>query len=154
MSNECTINGRLIEGLYCEALVLSDEVRAHFDLSHRVVDIGVEEAERQIALSCEALRTTTRMMHAIAWLLQHRAFLAGEISEFRLRAHGKLSPDFQPSDPRRTELLPTDVAELIAATEDFYARLLRIDRRFRGHAPGAASGIDLLRARLGIAIAA
>jgi regulator of CtrA degradation len=154
MSNHCNVNGRLIEGLYCEALVLSDEVRAHFDLSHRVVDADVRENDAQIALSCEALRTTTRMMHAIAWLLQHRAYLAGEVSEFRLRAHGKLSPDFPPSDPRRTVLLPSEIAELIAATEDFYGRLLRIDRRFRTAANEGPSGIQLLQARLGVAMAA
>ncbi|MBU6266235.1 MAG: DUF1465 family protein [Sphingomonadales bacterium] len=154
MPNKATINPRLIEGLYCEALVLSDEVRAHFDLSHRAVAAGADESEVQVALSCEALRTTTRMMHAIAWLLQQRAYLAGESSTFHMRLHGKLSPDFQPSDRRRTALLPVEIAELIAATEDFYARLLRIDRGYRTTPVHQPAGIDMLRARLGIPVAA
>ena len=154
MSNQSNLTSRLVEGLYCEALVLSDEVRAHFDLSHRVNDAGGDESAAQVALSCEALRTTTRMMHAIAWLLKHRAYLAGEISEFNLRLHGKLTPDFPPADPRRTALLPSEVVELIAATEDFYARLLRIDRRSHSEAPGAPHTLDMLRSRLGIAEAA
>lgn len=152
MSHE-SINSRLVEGLYCEALVLSDEVRAQFDLSRRG-DGSTGESEVQVALSCEALRTTTRMMHAIAWLLNHRAYLAGEMSEYRLRLHGRLSPDFQPSDPQRTALLPADVVELIAATENFYARLLRIDRRLFARTTTPAQGIDQIRARLGIAQAA
>jgi regulator of CtrA degradation len=86
-----------VEGLYCEALVLSDEVRAAFDLSGRIEDTGTHEDAR-IALSCEALRTTTRMMHAVAWLLNHRAYFMGELSEFQLRRYGRLAPDF----PRRS----------------------------------------------------
>jgi regulator of CtrA degradation len=152
--NPSNINGRLIEGLYCEALVLSDEVRAHFDLSRRLDNAEAGEGEAQVALSCEALRTTTRMMHAIAWLLNHRAYLAGEISEFRLRAQGRLSADFSSADPARTALLPQPIAELIAATEDFYARLLRIDRRMRSPANDHPHGIALIRARMGATIAA
>jgi len=151
--NRRSINGRLIEGLYCEALVLSDEVRANFDLSRRRTG-GSAESEAQIALSCEGLRTTTRMMHATAWLLNLRAFLAGELSELRLRTHGKLPADSSPADPARTAHLPQPIAELIGATEDFYARLQRIDRRLRSPAAEHPRGIDVIRARLGWSAAA
>jgi len=143
-----TINPRIIEGLYSEALILSDEVRAAFDLSARLDSAADEEDAGRVALSCEALRTTTRMMHAIAWLLNHRAFLAGELSEFQLRRHGKLVPDFPTSDPARTALLEPKVRELIATTENFYARLLRIDRGFRERDPSRPSAIEQLRARI------
>ena len=36
MAEPATINPRIIEGLYCEALVLSDEVRMAFALSGRL----------------------------------------------------------------------------------------------------------------------
>jgi hypothetical protein len=68
------------------------------------------------------------MMHAVAWLLNHRAYFMGELSEFQLRRYGRLAPDFPAADPDRMALLSPKIRTLIAATEEFYARLLRIDR--------------------------
>jgi regulator of CtrA degradation len=152
MNQPATINPRIVEALYCEALVLSDEVRAAFDLSGRIdskalVDSGAED-EARVALSCEALRTTTRMMHSLAWLLNHRAFFMGELSEFQLRRHGKLTP-FPPADPERVALLDSEVRALIAATERFHARLMRLDAGWRDHDQAAPGALDRLRERLG-----
>ena len=71
-------------------------------------------------------------MHALAWLLNHRAYFAGELSEFQLRRHGKLSAD----TPQRSHADPDACssrghARLIEATERFYARLLRLDAAWR-----------------------
>ncbi len=148
MTKPATINPRIIEGLYCEALVLSDEVRAAFSLSGRIDAIGMPEDEARVALSCEALRTTTRMMHAVAWLLNHRAFFAGDLSEFQLRRHGKLS-DFPLAEPERVALLKPSVRELVNATERFYARLRRLDSGWRDRQASTPSAIAALRERLG-----
>lgn len=150
MSQPATINPRIIEGLYCEALVLSDEVRATFDLSGRVTSAVEDEDLARVALSCEALRTTTRMMHAIAWLLNHRAFFRGELSEFQLRRHGRLAVDFPESDPERLPLIAAEVRELIGATERFYARLVRLERGWRQSEHQEPSAIARLRTRLGM----
>lgn len=150
MTNTRTINPRIVEGLYCEALVLSDEVRAAFDLSGRIEATGSNEDQARIALSCEALRTTTRMMHAVAWLLNHRAYFLGELSDFQLRRYGRLAPDFPAADPERLGLIDPRLRDLIVATEHFYARLLRIDRNWRDRQPAEGpSALDRLRARLG-----
>ena len=150
MTQARNINPRIVEGLYCEALVLSDEVRAAFDMSARADGrSGPAEDAACIAFSCEALRTTTRMMHAVAWLLNHRAYFMGELSEFQLRRYGRLAPDFPAADPDRMTLLGPDIRALIAATEGFYSRLLRIDRSWRETAAGTPRAIDQLRARLG-----
>jgi regulator of CtrA degradation len=151
MSEPATINPRIIEGLYCEALVLSDEVRAAFDLSRPLERPGADHDNARLALSCEALRTTTRMMHALAWLLNHRAYFAGELSEFQLLRYGKLTSDAPSAEPDRLALLDFEVRKLIAATERFYARLVRLDREWRereAHTPVAA-----LHERIGIALA-
>jgi regulator of CtrA degradation len=151
MSKPATINPRIVEGLYCEALVLSDEVRAAFDLSGRIdrsLPNDGEEDVIRVALSCEALRTTTRMMHSVAWLLNHRAFFAGELSEFQLRRHGALA-DFPNSDPARVALLTPPVRELIAATERFHARLRRLDNGWREREDSAPGAVARLRERLG-----
>jgi regulator of CtrA degradation len=148
MNQPATINPRIIEGLYCEALVLSDEVRAAFDLSGRIDSKGMAEDEARVALSCEALRTTTRMMHSLAWLLNHRAFFMGELSEFQLRRHGKLTP-FPPADRERIALLGPEVRELIGATERLHARLMRLDTGWRDRDPAPPGAIERLRDRLG-----
>lgn len=149
MAAPATINPRIIEGLYCEALVLSDEVRATFALPDRSENADVGESDQRVALSCEALRTTTRMMHAVAWLLNHRAYFAGELSEFQLRRYGKLI-DFPESDPHRLVLLDPPVRELIQTTERFHARLKRLDNGWRERDPGLPSAIAKLRDRLGL----
>lgn len=151
MAQTASINPRIIEGLYCEALVLSDEVRATFDLSGRADEAATDEDLARVALSCEALRTTTRMMHAIAWLLNHRAYFRGELSEFQLRRHGRLATDFPQADPQRLELLDPKVRELIRATERFYARLVRLEHGWRNRDAQAPSAIAALRERLGLA---
>lgn len=148
MTQPATINPRIIEGLYSEALVLADEVRAAFMLSGRLEVTGREEDLARIALSCEALRTTTRMMHAIAWLLNHRAFFMGELSEFQLRRHGKLAQDAAVADPDRLALLDPEIRDLIGASERFYARLMRLDNGWRQADLPMPSAIAALRERI------
>lgn len=142
------MNRHIVERLYCEALVLSDEVRAAFDLSGRIEEAGMEEDLARIALSCEALRTTTRMMHATAWLLNHRAYFMGELSEFQLRRYGRLAADLPAPDPDQLAMLDAGTRELIAATERFYARLVRLDQGWRQRDPHAPTAIERLRERL------
>lgn len=148
MSQPANINHRIVETLYSEALVLSDEVRAAFMLSGRIETAGREEDLARIALSCEALRTTTRMMHAIAWLLNHRAYFMGEISEFQLRRHGRLAKDGAAADPDRMALLDPEIRDLIAASERFYARLVRLDEGWRQRDVNAPSALAQLRERM------
>ena len=150
MGHTFTINPRIIDGLYCEALVLSDEVRATFALSGRRTFDGAEEDLARIALSCEALRTTTRMMHAIAWLLNRRAYFSGELSEFQLQRQGRLSGVPSRSDPEQAAMLDAKSRNLIAATERFYERLLRLDANWRDAQPAPPAGvIARMRRRLG-----
>ena len=151
MGKPASINPRIIEGLYCEALVLSDDVRGAFALSGRMDAAGEaagEADEVRIALSCEALRTTTRMMHALAWLLNHRAYFSGELSEFQLRRYGKLA-DFPESELERLALLDSPTRELVTATERFHARLKRLDNGWRERSADEPSAIAALRERLG-----
>lgn len=152
MASSASINPRIIEGLYCEALVLSDEVRSAFAPTGRMGSRNPEPAaapgeELHVARACEALRTTTRMMHAVAWLLNHRAFLNGELSEFQLRRHGKLA-DCPESDPQRLALLDQPTRALVQTTERFHARLKRIDSGWRNRDSAPANTIARLRDRI------
>lgn len=149
MGQPVTINPRIVEGLYCEALVLSDEVRHAFALSSGIKDeqVGTDDRTR-VAMSSEGLRTTTRMMHAVAWLLNHRAYFMGELSEFQLRRHGRLSPEMRKSEPEQFALLPPPVQDLVSATLRFYDRLLRLDRSWRQVDEPSPGAIVRLRERL------
>lgn len=150
MRKLANINARIVESLYSEGLVLSDEVRFAFSATEKASPDP--EDETRIALSCEALRTTTRMMHAIAWLLNHRAFFRGEITDFQLRRHGRLKADFPGADPDRMALLTPAVCALIESTERFYARLVRLDAGWRERDPAMPMAIERLRERLGSAV--
>lgn len=71
-----------VENLYVEAMLLADEAHAAFAVQR---DLGSIEGGRvhgdallQVSLACESLKTTTRLMHIIAWLLHRRAMIAGD----------------------------------------------------------------------------
>lgn len=145
MGKPADISQPIIDALYCEALVLADEVRLAFDLVPR--RSGEEDLVR-IALSVEGLRTTTRMMHVLAWLLNQRAYYAGELSEFQLRRHGVLPPD-RPSDPDQLALLEPETCDLIADTEALHRRVARLDAAWRDRFACQPSAILRLRERLG-----
>ena len=149
MAEPADLSPTIIEALYSEALVLADEARATFDLSGRLDLAGEDEDLARVALSCEALRTTTRMMHAIAWLLNKRAHFAGEISEFQLRHHGRLPPAQPASSPEQLAMLGPDTQELIRRTERFHARIARLDTAWRERFAMHPSAIHRLRDRIG-----
>ena len=148
MSIPTDINKPIIEALYCEALVLADEVRAAFDLAPSRC---AEEDMVRIALSCEGLRTTTRMMHVLAWLLNHRAYFAGELSEFQLRRHGVLPPD-RPADPDQMAQLEPETRVLIGETEALHGRIARLDGAWREKFVVQPVTVHGLRERLGRAL--
>ncbi|GGD58085.1 DUF1465 family protein [Erythrobacter arachoides] len=163
MSKAATISPAIVEALYEDALLLADEARTVFDESYgpqagmRAVTWGgtrsvtAAQHEAQVVLSCEALRTTTRMMHALAWLLNHRAYFAGEMSEFQLRRHGRLPPPQPESDPAQLAVLDPHTRMIIERTRRFYARVARLDRAWRAHFAMQPTAVHRLRERLGAA---
>ena len=141
MALPADINPRIVDSLYGEALELADGLRARFSRE----EPGEGPALR-VALSCEGLRATTRTMHCLAWLLNHRAFFAGEISEFQLRRHVRLPP---PSPSGELAALPADAAGLVRMSERLYARVARLEAAWRRPDPhDPPSAIDRLRQRL------
>ena len=146
----------IIETLYGEALSLAEEARAAFERSGALGDAGSASRKAngaasgaQIALSCEALRTTTRMMHVLAWLLNHRAYFAGELSEFQLRRHGGL-PGVQPdSAPASLALLDPAAAQVVERSKAFYARIERLDQTWGVQGAESSHAVQSLRTRIG-----
>lgn len=66
-----------VENLYVDAMILADEAHAAFAVQ-RELGGAISDKALQIGLACESLKTTTRLMHIIAWLLHRRAMIAGD----------------------------------------------------------------------------
>jgi regulator of CtrA degradation len=154
MAEPADLSPTIIEALYVEALELADEARCAFDVSSTTAACRIDEDLARVAMSCEALRTTTRMMHALAWLLNQRAYFAGELSEFQLRRHGRLPPIQPAGDPEQLGLLDPATIRLIERTRRFYARIDRIDRGWRERFAMHPAAVHRLRERLGHAVIA
>ncbi|KQM19511.1 DUF1465 family protein [Novosphingobium sp. Leaf2] len=148
MSQPATLNPRIIEALYSHALVLSDDVRHTFALAIPAPAARLEDDPVRVALCAEGLRTTTRMMHAIAWLLNHRAYFRHEITDLQRRRHARLCASLLHSERSQLALLDDATTDLIAATCALYTRLLRLDHAWRLASDGAASPIRHLQASI------
>lgn len=129
MTRTSNLSRPIIETLYTEALVLADDVRAVFALGTREPQPG-EDATVRLALSTEGLKTTTRIMHVLAWLLNQRAFFSGELSETQVLRHGTL-PEDRPADPKALDALEPETRDLIAESERLHARIARLDQAWR-----------------------
>jgi regulator of CtrA degradation len=141
----------LIDSLYGDALILADEARAWFDRARgpetAASDIdaardlslleesddplfdwaGRHDPALRIALSCESLRLTTRLMHIIAWLLLQRAIAAGELSaSAALDPTNRLGPS-PDCDPLIHEALPLGARRLIETSIRLYARVGQVE---------------------------
>ena len=139
---------RLIDSLYVEAMVLADEVRSYFDQNGRA-DRDALAPMLRVGFSCESLRVTTQLMHIIAWLLTRRAVAAGEISEAQAAAPERRLGRDRGGDPGMMEGLPDQARQIIAATGDLYARILRLDEEIASVEPmrsPARSLMDRLQA--------
>jgi regulator of CtrA degradation len=122
-----TLSRKLLDALYIEAMLLSDEARSYFDRSGREERDELPALQR-IGFSCESLRATTRLMHVVAWLLTRRAVDAGEISEAQASTRERRLGSCQGHDPEIVAALPETARQIVAATSDLYARVARLDR--------------------------
>lgn len=171
-----TPHPRIIEAIYAETLTLADRARAEFEQLRNSGDtrapggaaarLGRSGPDRAgpdraglaaVQANCEALRSTTRIMHCLAWLLNHRAWSAGELDDAQLRRHGRLVVDFPASDPVVVTALPAGARAVVLASERLHARIRHIEQA-RGEGappPGVPPGNSLqaLRERLERAIA-
>lgn len=128
MQHTVDITALIIEELYCEANVLADEVRTAFVPA--ATELMPIDLPLRRALECEGLKATTRIMHVLAWLLNHRAFLAGQMSDLQWERHTQLPPDRAPS-AELMDMLDLSTRALVAQTQRLHARVARIDAEYR-----------------------
>jgi regulator of CtrA degradation len=138
MTGVASINPRIVETLYIEASGQTGVLPAPADPD-------------SVEVTCEALRTTTRVMHCLAWLLNHRAWFAGQVNALQLRRHSRLISHFPASDPRTVARLPEDLGALVHQSERLYARIQRLEQAWRSENPPVPDAIERLRDRLALA---
>lgn len=146
-----TLNEEIIEDLYSEALVLADDARAAFDMRYNEGVADTDDLTR-VALSIEGLRTTTRVMQVLAWLLNQRAYLAGEISAQQLARCNAL-PEERRADADNLARLEPETRTLIEESERLHARIVRLHGDPRKDA-GAETPVASMHGRLAQAFAA
>lgn len=125
-AQDSSVQRRLIDSLYVEAMVLADDARSYFD------EGGREERESltpmaRVTFSCESLKVTTRLMHVIAWLLTQRAVFAGELGEGDALHPSRRLGEAPVTVPTVTAELPLRAQRLVAASAELHRRVARLD---------------------------
>ncbi len=144
MAIDMPVQRAQVENLYVETMLLADEAHAAF-AAQRDLGSARSDAASQIGLACESLKTTTRLMHVIAWLLHRRAMFAGD-------------PGAGPNDSaaRIGEAVAADwdvcagfdapVRRIISASERLFERIAAIEAGWQ--APRAVPPVQQLLAEL------
>lgn len=134
---------RLIDGLYTEAMLLADEVRAYFDEVGRDARDSLDPMER-VLFSCESLKVTTRLMHIIAWLLTQRAVEVGELSADGARDASRRLGGAVESDASTLVRLPVEAQRFVEASIALYTRVARLESGLDDDLPAASPARQLL----------
>jgi regulator of CtrA degradation len=133
-----------VENLYVEAMLLADEAHAAFAAQRDLGALGGNAAS-QIGLACESLKTTTRLMHVIAWLLHRRAMFAGDPgagpNDSAARIGAPVAADWDVCAG-----FETSIRRVIAASERLFERIAAIEAGW--DAPRAVTPVQQLLAQL------
>ncbi len=133
-----------VESLYVEAMLLADEAHAAFAAAR---DLGRASGDSllQVSLACESLKTTTRLMHIIAWLLHHRAMFAGDAGAGPDDSAACIGPPVA-ADWTVCARFDAPLRRIVAASERLFERIAAIEAGWR--APQAARPVQALLAQL------
>ena len=134
---------KIIDSLYCEAMLLADEARAYFDEHGREDRLSLDPLVR-VGFSCESLKVTTRLMHIIAWLLTQRALAAGELTADQARNPERHLGEAVESDPEVLEKLPESALRQIRSSRELYERVRRIEEGSSSEEPVHSPARSLL----------
>ncbi len=144
MASAAPVQRAQIENLYVEAMVLADEAHAAFAAQRDLGDLR-HDGLMQIGLACESLKTTTRLMHVIAWLLHRRAMMAGDPGA---GPHDSAARIGEPviADWTICTGFEASAQRIIAASERLFERIAQIEAGW--NAPVAVTPVQRLIAQL------
>jgi regulator of CtrA degradation len=127
LESHTDITRRLVDSLYVEAMVLTDEARAYFDEFSRG-DRSQLDPVMRVSFSCESLKVTTRLMHIIAWLLAYRASGEGGSDQISLPIDAPMRLGNPVSSEREVlDKLPIHARQIVETSIDLYARIRRVE---------------------------
>jgi regulator of CtrA degradation len=142
------LSAMLIDQLYREAMQLAEDSRTYFDHVGQWDRKRLEPMDR-VLFSCESLKVTTRLMHAISWLLVRKAVQAHEMNEAEARLPerrlGRASVT-QEDDMQRLATMPPMAQRLVVRSQDLYNRLHRLENQMIDSNGFAAPGNSPARA--------
>lgn len=121
------VQRRVRDQLYGEAMLLADEARGYFDEPGRLDCAGLDPMSR-VRFSCESLKVTTRLLHAVSWLLTRRAVDEGEMAPAEARLPSRRLGAAPEADEEALAIMPERARALIAASVDLYRRVELLDR--------------------------
>lgn len=117
---------KLLDGLYLEAMVLTDEARSYFDVEGQQ-DQLLLDPRGKLGFACESLRVTTKLMQVVSWLLVQKAVQGGGVSVPERRPERLTSFYSLDEEAIELDLLPERALEIALATNDLYDRVRRLD---------------------------
>lgn len=146
MLTDDAVQRRLRDRLYADAMLLADEARSYFD------EVGREESAEldpftRVRFSCESLKVTTRLLHAVSWLLTRRAVEAGELAAAEARLPSRRLGSAPEMDEEAFALMPERAQALITASAELYRRVERLDRALDEEVASPARAIQERLAR-------
>ena len=126
-----------VENLYVEAMLLADEAHTAFASARDLGVIGAggkRDSLLQIGLACESLKTTTRLMHIIAWLLHRRAMIAGDPGAGPNDSAARIGEPVV-ADWALCGQFESPVRRIIAASERLFERIALLEAKWAEPAP-------------------
>lgn len=149
-SNNPPISGpvqkALVENLYVEAMLLADEAYTAF-AAQREPNSGATDQLVQVGLACESLKTTTRMMHIIAWLLHRRAMMAGEPGALEQDSAARIGKTI-PADWKICINFDSHCRHIIAGSERLFDRIASLELGWAAGPQPAPAPVQQMLARL------
>jgi regulator of CtrA degradation len=134
-----------VENLYIDAMLLADEAHTAFAAARDLGEAGSRDALLHIGLACESLKTTTRLMHIIAWLLHRRAMIAGDLGAGPNDSAARIGEPVA-ADWDICIQFESPIRRIIAASERLFERIAALEAGWQ--APVTPPPVQALLARL------
>src|ERR1700744_4620523 len=133
-------NSQVFADLFRDGMALVEETASYLDGPGRQESKKLDRAAA-LAYATESMRLTTRLMQLASWLLLHRAVKEGEMSLAQAnqeKAKVKLAA-IDTTDPHNVGLLPKELRDLIARSQQLQLKVRRLDATI--HAPADAASL-------------
>lgn len=129
----------VLERLYNEVLVLSDEAKASFSPHNRLEPGQAEDGN--LAFACEQARTTMLLDDAQRWLSANRTGEDQRPNAQKRPRPLRLSSCCRPADDEWLALLSPNLREIVRSIERLYERLIWLERGNSVRNPGRSRGL-------------